>query len=300
MNANQRQGAVAEIRVALSLVEHGCAVNSLTQMDFGTDLNVQVPRRVPDVTDQVWEMTQQTANLQIKSSRNAAGSAAISYAVVAEWSNFRRATSPTFVVLTVRDSYFVFDTARIRRLAERSIRRAQKKLNWDDEYGAFPMPDDLTVTFSAKNGLSVSPDLLSKLIVYWTLNASELDLLSRWGVDLWKGVGIENVDASLDFIGKAVAGFAVKFFDYEKYKHSSSGGAQDTYDLANEMLEEVFGAARSSSGGTATRIVSSIPITPSGWGATPALDLLVNASSIDTARTELIDLARSLRSAPGA
>lgn len=300
MDANQRQGAVAEMRVALSLVEHGCAVNSLTQMDFGTDLNVQVPRRVPAATDPVWEMTQQTANLQIKSSRTPAGSAAISYTVVAEWSNPRRATAPTFVVLAVQDSYFVFDTARIRWLAERSIRRARKKLGWNDEYGAFPTPDDLTVTFSAKNGLSVSPDLLSKLIVYWTLNASELDLLSRWGVDLSQGVGIANVSASLDFIGKAVAAFAVRFFDYERYKHSSSGGAEDTYSLASEMIEEAFGASMSSSGGAATRVVSSIPITPSGWGATLALDLLVNASSIDTARTELIDLVRSLRGAPEA
>lgn len=301
MNANQRQGTLAEMRIALLLVEHGCAVNSMTQMDFGLDLNVQVPRRIPSSTEESWEMTQQTANLQIKSSRSDAEQASVPYAVAAEWASLHLRNSPTILVLSIRDHYYAFDTARIRFLAERSLANRRRKLfdeySWDDSYGEVPGLDETTVSFSAANGLRVSADLLPKLVVYWTINATGLDALSRLGFDFSQGLGAHDTVAALRFVQLAVAAYATKFYDYEEYKHVSGGGSEDTFRLARDLITAVLGESQSG-GAEATKIVSSIPITPHGWGQTPELHHLTPATEAHRARGELLALAEILAQHP--
>lgn len=297
MDVNQRQGAAAELRVALALVEQGCAVNSMALMDFGMDLNVQVPRSIPSTTTTSWAMSQQTANLQIKSSRSAAKQATVPHALAAEWGEGSPRTAPTFLILCVDTNYFLFDTARIRRLAEQSIVNKRKKLykehSWDDSFGCDPPGlENVVVSFSATNGLPVSIDDLPRFIVHWTTNAAALDNLARLDVDLSRGIGPGNVDVALKFIRLAVAAYATRFFDYEEYKHFGGGGAEETYALAEEMIEATFG--NQGVYGRATDIVSSIPITPSAWGKTPPLHLFTSAADMKTAGQDLIGLATRL------
>lgn len=297
MEANQRQGAAAEMRVALALVEQGCAVNSMAQMDFGMDLNVQVPRSIPSATAKTWEMSQQTANLQIKSSRADGKQATVPHALAAEWGEGSPRAAPTFVILCVGTDYFLFDTARIRRLAAQSIvnkrKKLYKELSWDDSFGVDPPGLEKTVvSFSASNGLPVSIDDLPRFIVHWTTNAAALDNLARLDVDLSRGIGPGNVDVALEFILLAVAAYATSFFDYEEYKHFGSGGAEETYALAKGMIEATLGNQGVYE--KATAIVSSIPITPSGWGKTSPLHLFTSAADMKNAAQELIGLASRL------
>lgn len=297
MDANQRQGAVAEMRVALALVEHGCAVNSMTQMDFGTDLNVQVPDAIPAPGDAVWEMTQRTANLQIKSSRSARGQATVSHALADSWATSYRRVSPTFLILSVRDDYYAFDTARIRQLAARALAVRRQKLMaglvWEDAWGDPPGLEETTVSFSAANGLRTTIDELPRLIVYWTLNAAELDNLARLDVDLSRGLGPQDPAAALRFVQLAVAAYATAFFDYERYKHFASGGSEETYALASNLLEAAFGGPHAGRA-EATRVVSSIPITAQGWAPTPPLHLFTGATQRQAAAESLIELATKL------
>lgn len=297
MDANQRQGAAAEMRVALALVEQGCAVNSMALMDFGMDLNVQVPRSIPSATTTTWEMSQQTANLQIKSSRSAAKQATVPHALAAEWGEGSPRTAPTFLILCVGIDYFLFDTARIRRLAEQSIvnkrKKLYKELSWDDSFGFDPPGlENTVVSFSATNGLPVSIDDLPRFIVHWTTNAAALDNLARLDVDLSRGIGPGDVDVALEFIRLAVAAYATSFFDYEEYKHFRSGGAEETYDLAKDMISATLGDQGVYE--KATAIVSSIPITPSAWGKTSPLHLFTSAVDMKTAAQDLIGLATRL------
>ncbi len=296
MDANQRQGAAAELRVTLALVEQGCAVNSMALMDFGMDLNVQVPRSIPSTTTTTWEMSQQTANLQIKSSRSAAKQASVPHALAAEWGEGSPRAAPTFLVLCVGVDYFLFDTARIRRLAEQSIVNKRKKLykeySWDDSFGDPPGLEDTVVSFSATNGLPVSIDDLPRFIIHWTTNAAALDNLARLDVDLSRGIGPGNVDVAMEFIRLAVAAYATSFFDYEEYKHFRSGGSEETYALAEDMITATLGDQGVYE--KATAIVSSISITPSAWGKTPPLHLFTSASDMKTAAQDLIGLATRL------
>lgn len=296
MDRNQRQGAVAEMRVALALVEHGCAVNSMTQMDFGTDLTVQVPRRIPDAEDETWEMTQQTANLQIKSSRSAGENAVVPYTVAAEWADFHRRTSPTFLILSVRDDYFAFDTARIRGLADRSLARRRRKLHkdyaWSEELGDPPGLEETTVSFSAKNGLRVSREALPGLIVYWTLNAAELDALARIDPELPAGLEAGATDAVLRFAGLLVGAYATAFYDYEEFLHASHGGSEETFGLARDVVRVALGDRGADA--DATTVVSSIPITPTGWGVTPALHHFTAETDPQRAHDALVGLTRRL------
>ncbi|WDF31973.1 hypothetical protein PTW37_08710 [Arthrobacter agilis] len=296
MDANQRQGAAAEMRVALALVEAGCSVNSLALMDFGMDLNVQVPRGLPSATATAWEMSQQTANLQIKSSRSAAKQATVPHALAAEWGDGAQRTSPMFLILCVGTDYFLFDTARIRRLAEQSIANKRKKLyreySWEDELGDPPGLEDAVVSFSATNGLRVSIAHLPRFIVHWTINAAALDNLARLDVDLSQGINPGNVDVALKFIGLAVAAYATRFFDYEEYKYFGGGGAEETYALAKEMITANLGDQDVYR--RASDIVSRVPITPSGWGDTPLLHFFTRAADKETASKDLIELATQL------
>lgn len=297
MDANQRQGAAAELRVALALVEQGCAVNSLALMDFGMDLSVQVPRSIPSATTTTWEMSQQAANLQIKSSRSAGKQATVPHALAAEWGEGSPRTAPTFLILCVGIDYFLFDTARIRRLAEQSIVNKRKKLyrelSWDDSFGFDPPGlENTVVSFSAANGLPVSIDDLPRFIIHWTTNAAALDNLARLNVDLSRGIGPGNVDIALEFIRLAVAAYATSFFDYEEYKHFKSGGAEETFDLAKDMIAATLGNQGVFE--KATAIVSGIPITPSGWGKTSPLHLFTSAADMKTAAQDLIGLATRL------
>lgn len=301
MDANQRQGAVAEMRVALAFVEQGCAVNNMTQMDFGMDLNVQVPNSIPAPSDDTWEMSQRTANLQVKSSRSAGEKATVPYAVAAEWGRRSTRTSPTFLVLCIDVDYYLFSTLTIRRLADKTFVKKRKKLMRDvpEEYWSLFDPPDLGktgVSFSSSNGFRVSRDELPQYVIHWTNNAEILDTLSGLDVDLFQGIGPGDEVAVLKFIGLAVAAYANHFFDYEAYKHKHRGGSEQTYELARDMILATLGSRRMEE--KATTVVGRIPITPSGWDRTPPLQLFTSAVDIEGAAEELVRLAKSLSWAP--
>src|SRR4051794_17673553 len=61
LTADRAVGAVEDF-----LNEAGCAVNELVQNDYGFDLNVQLPERMPEDTDDEWPMSPYTVLVQVK------------------------------------------------------------------------------------------------------------------------------------------------------------------------------------------------------------------------------------------
>lgn len=121
---NNQQGKLGELRVAEVLVEAGCAVNFLPFMDFGLDLHVQLPVRVPEADDESWPMSGLTAHVQVKTTRTTS-LPAITRETASAWQLGAQAGTPTFVVAVVTDEeasihYRFFDPLVVKQYVDKS------------------------------------------------------------------------------------------------------------------------------------------------------------------------------------
>lgn len=293
MTRNQRQGSAAELRVALTLVEAGCAVNSLTQMDYGTDLLVQVPEQLPTRQRSSWKMSHRTAALQVKSSRTDRPKAGLRYGDLVSWSVPQQRTSPVFVVLCVGESHYLFDAECYRKVCAAFYSRQLEENEWcEAERGLLPGLDDIKIALRPQDGHKVASTDLANVIVHWTKNATHLDALSIVGISFPLPVRPLTRDEVLTFVSRAVAAYVVHFNDYKNYVDFGAG-VQNAEELASEMLE-VFALPNSNVYQEVTNVMTSVPMVPRGWGAADPLHLFTYERNKEAAFSSLIGVAQSL------
>lgn len=121
---NNQQGKLGELRVAEVFVKAGCAVNFLPFMDFGLDLHVQLPVRVPEADDESWSMSGSTAHVQVKTTRTTS-LPAITRETAAAWQLGAQAGTPTFVIAVVSHEptavhYRFFDPLVVKQYVDKS------------------------------------------------------------------------------------------------------------------------------------------------------------------------------------
>lgn len=152
---NNRQGKLGELRVAEVFVQAGCAVNFLPFMDFGLDLHVQLPVRIPEADDESWPMSGLTAHVQVKTTRTT-NLPAIIRETAAAWQLGAQTGTPTFVIAVVTDEqasvhYRFFDPLVVKRYVDKS------------KGESFRLP--------ISRGIVVQPDELYELVSEWVLKA---------------------------------------------------------------------------------------------------------------------------------
>jgi hypothetical protein len=121
---NNQQGKLGELRVAEVFVTAGCAVNFLPFMDFGLDLHVQLPVRIPEADDMSWPMSGLTAHVQVKTTRTTS-LPAITRETAAAWQLGAQAGTPTFVIAVVSGEegsvhYRFFDPLVVKQYVDKS------------------------------------------------------------------------------------------------------------------------------------------------------------------------------------
>jgi len=101
-DANNRRGKLGELAVASELISSGCAVNSLTFMDLGLDLHVQLPEglRAPSPDAQTWRMSGRAAHVQVKSTKTRS-LPSISVETADTWRRGAQSGLPTLVVAAI-------------------------------------------------------------------------------------------------------------------------------------------------------------------------------------------------------
>lgn len=188
MTRNQRQGALAELDVATQLIRNGCAVNALSQMDYGTDIHVQLPAHdIPRNADS-WPLSQHDARIQVKSTRQARPSFSLDRELVAGWAPTVRKTSPVFLVIcwvarTRTRGTCLFtpeDFARAREVTSESI------------------------TFSGSEASRVSSSELLARISSWAYLAPRADALGDAGLEMPSLFGPLDIVVATEFIEAAV------------------------------------------------------------------------------------------------
>ncbi|WP_157070466.1 hypothetical protein [Brevibacterium epidermidis] len=132
LDRNGVQGAQAEHRTAELLIGAGCAVNSLTQMDYGLDLHLMLPKWPPGAQLDHWEVGGRTAHVQVKSSRSSADPS-VKLEDVESWLAQTRSGSPTFVFVVDFDEagdlkVWVQDPRSIRLCMERALSRSEGRV----------------------------------------------------------------------------------------------------------------------------------------------------------------------------